>query len=110
MQMKEDEPGRFTITKDDHDLDLHFTSWREIQNLKIEFGSLDGEYQVNLRYFDQELFSGIVNKEMKALVQSSPSPYHYKNTNLYRLSIEIKNLSDISTAENPFLLILQPVR
>ena len=110
MQMKEDEPGRFTITKDDHDLDLHFTSWREIQNLKIEFGSLDGKYQVNLRYFDQELFSGIVNQEMKTLVQSSPSPYRYKNTNLYRLSIEIKNLSDISTAENPFLLILQPVR
>ena len=110
VQMKKNEPGRFTITKDDHALDLHFTSWRKIENLKIEFGSLEGEYQVNLRFFDQELFSGIVSQEMKRLVKSSPPQYRFKNTNLYRLSIEIKNLSDISTAGNPFLLILQPVR
>jgi hypothetical protein len=110
VQMKEDEPGRFTITKENHALDLHFTSWRKIENLKIGFGSLEGEYQVNLRFFDQELFSGIVSQEMKMLVKSSPPQYRFKNTNLYRLSIEIKNLSDISTAENPFLLILQPVR
>lgn len=110
VQMKEEKPGRFTITKDDHALDLHFTSWRKIENLRIEFGSLEGEYQVKLRFFDQELYSGIVDQEMKTLVQSSLPLYRYKNTNLYRLSIEIKNLSDISTAENPFLLILQPVR
>jgi hypothetical protein len=110
VQMKSDEPGRFTIRKDHHALDLHFTSWREIQNLKIEIGSMEGEYQVNLRYFDQELFSDIVNQEMKTFVQSTDAAYHFKNTNLYRLSIEIRNLSDISTVENPFLLILQPVR
>jgi hypothetical protein len=110
VQMKEDEPGRFTITKDNHSLDLHFTSWRKIENLKIEFGSLEGEYRVRLRFFDQELHSGIVSQEMKTLVQSSPPSYRYKNSNLYRLSLEIENLSDISTAENPFLLILQPVR
>ncbi|UCE40986.1 MAG: hypothetical protein JSV17_16345 [Candidatus Aminicenantes bacterium] len=110
VQMKKDEPGRFTITKDHHALDLHFTSWREIENLKIEFGSLEGKYQVNLKFFDQKLYSGIVSREMKTLVQSSPSSYRYKNTNLYRLSIEIKNLSDISTARNPFLLNFQPIR
>ena len=110
VQMKEDEPGRFTITKDDHTLDLHFTSWRTIENLEIGFGSLKGKYEVRLKFFDQELFSGIVSHEMNVLVQSSPPSYRYKNTNLYRLSIEIKNLSEISTAENPFLLILQPIR
>jgi hypothetical protein len=110
VQMKEDEPGRFTITKDVHALDLHFTSWREIENLKIEFGSLAGKYQVNLKLFDQEIFAGIINKKMETLVKSSLPRYRFKNTNLYRLSIAIKNLSDISTAENPFLLTLQPVR
>jgi hypothetical protein len=110
VQMKEEEPGRFTITKDNHSLDLFFTSWRTLKDLKIEFGSLEGEYQVKLEFFDNELFSGIVSKEMKTLVQPSPPLYRYKNTNLYGLRIEIQNLSDISTAENPFLLILQPVR
>jgi hypothetical protein len=110
VQMKEDEPGRFTITKDDHALVLNFTSWRKIENLKLEFGSLAGRYQVSLKLFDQELFSGIVDREMKTLLQSSPPLYPYKNTNLYRLSIEIENLTDVSTADNPFLLILRPVR
>jgi len=47
---------------------------------------------------------------MKTLTLSSPPSYSYKNTNLYMLSIAIKNLSDTDTAENPFLLILQPIR
>jgi hypothetical protein len=111
VQMKADEPGRFTITKDDHVANLYFTSWREIENLKIEFGSLEGEYLVKLRFFDQDLFSGIVTGEMKTIVLSSLPRYRFKNANLYGISIDIKNRSpDISTAENPFLLILQPVR
>ena len=110
VQMKEDEPGRFTITKDDHSLDLHFTSWRKVENLQLEFGSSAGTYQVGLRLFDQELYDGTIDQEMKTLVLSSPPFYRYKNSNLYRLSIEIENLSAISTAENPFLLILTPAR
>ena len=110
VQMKEDKPGRFTITKDNHLLNLHFTSWRTIENLKIGFGSLEAKYKVRLRFFDQELYSGTVSQEMKTVSLTSPLSYRYKNTHLYRLSIEIENLSEISAAENPFLLILQPVR
>ncbi len=110
VQMKEEEPGRFTITKDHHALDLYFTSWRELENLEIEFGSLEGEYRVRLEFFDDRLFSGIVSQEMKTIGLPSPPSYRFKNTNLYGLRIEIQNLSDISTAANPFLLTLQPVR
>ncbi len=111
VQMKTDEPGRFTITKDDHAADLYFTSWRTIENLKIEFGSLEGEYQVKLKFFDQELFSGVITREMRTIIQSSLPRYRFKYTNLYGISIEIKNRSpEVSTAENPFFLILQPVR
>jgi hypothetical protein len=110
VQMKEDEPGRFTITKDVHALDLPFTSWRKLENLEIEFGSSAGIYRVTLRFFDQELFSGIVSREMKTVAVSSPPSYPFKNTNFYLLNIAIENLSEIDTADNPFLLILQPVR
>ncbi len=110
VQMKQDQPGRFTITKDNHTADLYFTSWRKIKNLKIEFGSLEGKYQVRLKFFDRTLYEGIVAREMKTVVQAAPLGYRYKNTNLFLLRIEIKNLSNISTAENPFLLICRPVR
>ena len=110
VQMKEDEPGRFTITKDNHTLDLYFTSWRELEDLEVEFGPEEGEYHVKLEFFDDEVFSGIVSKEMKSRVWRSPRFYRFKNVNLYRVRIEIRNLSDIPTAENPFLFILHPVR
>jgi hypothetical protein len=110
VQMKEEEPGRFTITKDNHALDLYFSSWRKLENLEIEFGTLEGEYRVTLEFFDEELFSGIISQEMKTVVCPSLPSYRFKNANLYGLRVEIQNLSDISTAENPFLLILQPVR
>ena len=110
VQMKDNEPGRFTITKDVHAMDLPFTSWRKLDNLEIQFGSSEGVYRVDLRFFDREIFSGIVSREMKTAAVSSPPSYPFKNTNLYLLSIAIKNLSYIDTAENPFLLIVQPVR
>lgn len=110
VQMKQEEPGRFTITKDNHALDLYFTSWRKLENLEIECGNLKGKYHVELKFFDREIFSGIIDREMKKFLLSSPPLYPYKNTNLYRLRIEIKSLTDISTAQNPFLLILRPVR
>lgn len=110
VQMKEEEPGRFTITKDVHTLNLPFTSWRKLANLEVQFGSMEGEYSVELRFFDRELFSGKVSREMKKSLISSPASYSFKNTNLYMLSIAIENLSDVDTAENPFLLILEPNR
>lgn len=110
VKMKEDQPGRFLITKDNHKLDLYFTSWRKLQNLQVDFGSMEGTYQVRLEFFDEELFRGTVSRELKSLLVASPPSYAYKHTNLYMLSINIENRSEISTAEFPFLLTLLPVR
>jgi len=110
VKMKENEPGEFIIIKDNHRLDLHFTSWRKLENLQVDFGSLEGEYRVLLEFFDEKLYEGVVSEELKSLLLSSPPSYRYKHTNLYRLSVEIENRSEISTAEFPFLFTLQPVR
>ncbi len=110
VRMKENEPGRFIITKDSHRLVLHFTSWRKLENLQVDFGSSEGEYQVKIEFFDEELFEGIVSREKKSLFLRSLPAYRYRHTNLYRLGIMIENRSEISTAEFPFNLTLQPVR
>ena len=104
------EPGEFGILLDDLSLDMIFTSWRDIQNLKIEFGSLKGEYRVKLRFFEEELFDGIVTREFRTVFHPSPSSCRYKNTNLYRLRVDLENLSDIDTAKDPFHLSIRPER
>ncbi len=104
------EPGEFELLLDDLSLDMNFTSWREIENLEFAFGSSKGEYRIRLRFFEEELFDGVITREFKTFFYPSPSSYHYKNTNLYRLRIDIENLSDIDTDKNPFLLSIRPVR
>ncbi|MDH5203898.1 MAG: hypothetical protein OEW69_11680 [Nitrospirota bacterium] len=104
------EPGKFEILLDSLFLDMNFTSWREIENLEIEFGSLKGEYRIRLRFFEEELFDGIVSRELRTLFHPSPSSYHYKNTNLYRLRVDLENLSDTDTAKDPFHLSIRPIR
>jgi len=104
------EPGEFEILLDDLSLDMIFTSWRDIQNLKIGFGSLKGEYRVKLQFFEEELFDGIVTREFRTVFHPSPSSCRYKNTNLYRLRVDLENLSDIDTAKDPFHLSIRPER
>jgi hypothetical protein len=110
VKMKENEPGRFIITKDNHRLDLFFTSWRKIESLQVDFGSTKGDYRVVLEFFDEKIYEGVVSEEVKSLLLPSPHSYRYRHTNLYLLSIEIENRSGISTAEFPFLLTVLPVR
>lgn len=110
VRMEQNEPGKFTIIKDNHSLDLHFTSWRKLQNLRVDIGSTQGEYLVELEFFDEKVYEGVVSEETISFLLPSPPYYRYKHTNLYRLSIEIRNQSGISTADFPFLLSLQPER
>jgi len=106
--IKMKEPGKFYVTKDNLSHNLHFTSWRKIEKMKIEFGSLKGDYQVELVFFDKVLFEGATSREIRTLVYPSPPRFRFKNTNLYRLSVNLKKTSDISTAENPYFLSIQP--
>jgi len=104
------EPGKFYLLRDNRSYKFHFTSWREIQKMKIEFGSLEGDYQVELRIFDKLLFKGKTSKEIKTLVSLSPPLYRIKNKNLYSLSLDLKNISDVSTLRNPYFFSILPLK
>lgn len=100
--------GRFLLSKDAHSYMFTFTSWRQLKDIRLEFGSLEGRYHLSLKLFDHELFDGETDQEMKTLEIPAPPSYRYKKTNLYRLRVELTNLSDISTSENPYVFIIQP--
>jgi hypothetical protein len=78
--------------------------------MKVQFGSLEGKYKVEIRLFDQILFKGIADHEIRTLIYPSPPLYRFKNTNLYSLTCKLENLSDTDTAEFPFSLNVIPLR
>lgn len=104
------EPGRFMLHEADRAYIFYFTSWREIGEFEIIFGSEAGDYAVALTVFDHGIFDGTVKREIRTVSLPSPPHYPWKNVHLYRISIQLDRLSDVSTAENPFLFHIRPVR
>ena len=104
------EPGRFVLPEADRDYVFYFTSWRRIRKFKLEWGAEKGTYEVELRYFDTVIFSGTLEDEWKETIWTPPDVYPLNKTNLYRITISLKNTSTVATSRNPFHLNLIPLR
>jgi len=102
------EPGKFYLPEDKRPYIFYFTSWRKIKKFQIDFGSLEGDYYVEIRLFDLDLFQGKTAKEIRTINFPSPPLYRLKNKNLYRISIYLENKSDVSTADNPYIFSILP--
>jgi len=102
------EPGKFHLAVDNRLYFFYFTSWREIKTIQTDFGSLEGEYYVDIRLFDLKLFQGKTIKEIRTLEFPSPPFYSFKNRNLYRISIYLERKSDVNTLKNPYFFSIMP--
>jgi hypothetical protein len=103
------DPGEFQLPRDSRDYVFHFTSWQQLKDLELRFGSPDGEFDVELRLFDVVLFRGRTSLEFKSLRIPEPSFYRYKNTHLYRLSIHLERKSGEIAFTKPYRLSLLPI-
>jgi hypothetical protein len=103
------EPGKFKLPRDNRAYVFHFTSWQKLKELQIDFGSADGVFDVDIRLFDKVLFKGKTSKNTQTLQLSDPDFYRYKNTNLYRLSIELRRESGAIAFSKPYLFSIQPI-
>ncbi len=102
------EQGKFLLYKDVHTYIFNFTSWRELKDITIDIGSLDGTFLATLKLFDSTLFDGETSKEMKTLRIPAPPAYRYKKTNFYRISLELTNMSEFSAEDKPYFFSIQP--
>jgi len=103
------EPGKFYLPGEgSHSYTFHFTSWRKIRELQVEFGSSEGNYKVDLRLLDKELFKGHTTNEIKKLKYTSPPSYRYKHVNLYSITLDLEEASGIQTAKPGFVLSILP--
>lgn len=102
-------PGKFFLGESNRAYTFCFTSWRKIKKLEIEFGSLEGDYSLNLSLFDKKVFTEKTSEQIKIYVYPSPPLYRLKNVNLYEITIYLENLSKVDTARNPYLFSILPV-
>lgn len=104
------QPGRFALLEDNRDYSFTFTSWRKYSEIKIEFGSLEGEYALKMRFFDQPMTDEKTRREIRTAALASPPAYPWKKLNLYQISIHLERLSDVRTVLNPYVFAIQPAR
>lgn len=102
------EPGLFRITADKRAYVFHFTSWRKLNTLDLDFGSDQGDYYVEVHLFDQEIFKGETSQDIKTLNLPDPDFYAYKKAHLYRVSIYLERRSAVSIVEHPFFFSITP--
>ncbi len=100
-------PGQFHLPRDKRTYVFYYTYWRPLDEFLLNFGSLDGEFDVDIKYFDLSLFKGTVSKEMKSIQVSPSAFYRFKKRYLYRLSIELHRTSGVIAYTNPFLFSLE---
>jgi hypothetical protein len=103
------EPGRFRIPSDGREYVFHFTSWRKIDEITLDFGSLEGDYYVEVRCFDLDLFRGETSREIRTLTLTQPEHYAHRQTHLYRFSIYLERRSSVSISRYPYRFSLTPV-
>lgn len=101
-------PGRFRIPADRREYVFHFSSWRQFEGLGLEFGSPEGDYFVNVRLFDVEVFKGSVSGKIETLDLPEPVFYPYRKSCLYRISIYLERRSAVSITANPFHFAIKP--
>jgi hypothetical protein len=103
------DPGSFQLVEGNRAYSFYFSSWREIPKIRLEFGSPQDTYDVEIKYFDKVIFDEKISAELKTFDQPA-TPYRLGKKNLYHIYITLKNSPDISTAANPFHLAIVPSR
>ena len=103
------EPGKFHLPRDNRSYVFHFTSWQQIKEIRMDFGSSEGVFDVEIHLFDELLFKGETSHNIATVQVPSPGTYRFKNSNLYRLSIHLERKSGAIAFSKPFLFSIQPI-
>jgi hypothetical protein len=101
-------PGEFHLTKNHYDYNFIFASRRKIEELKIKFGTAEGNFRVELILFDEILFKGETTKKIQAISSPSPPAYRFKNSHLYQMKIRFEQISGEPVTKNPFFFSIYP--
>ena len=104
------EPGNFALLQDDRDYDFYFAAPERLGKLEVVFGSLHGDYVIQVRMADEKAFAVKTRREVLSRIVASPAAYRWRGKYLYRVSVRLDKKSAVRTAVTPYVFVLRPVR
>jgi hypothetical protein len=102
------QPARFNLRQDDRVYYFSFTTRQPIKELALRLGSTQGDYAAALTLFDHTFYKDRTRKEIETVTYPSPPAYRLGRVYYYRLDINLRKRSTVSTAENPYRLAIEP--
>lgn len=97
------EPGKFQLREDNRAYHFSLVTRRSIQELKISFGSVWGDYDVEIQVFDQSFFRGKTAQEMREVNLWDPPRYKLGQAYYYELILILGKGTAVQTELNPYL-------
>jgi len=105
-----DKSGAFTLLEDDRDYHFYFASRRPMSALRVRYGSLQGDYELKLGFFDAPGLDEATSREIRTSDLDAPAAYGWRGLNLYRVTVRLDKRSAVQTSVNPYALAFRPVR
>jgi hypothetical protein len=105
-----DKSGAFTLLEDDRDYHFYFASRRPMSALRVRYGSLQGDYEIKLGFFDAPGLDETTSREIRTSDLDAPAAYRWRGLNLYRVTVRLDKRSAVQTSVNPYALAFRPVR
>ena len=78
--------------------------------LRIRYGSLQGDYELKLGFFDAPGIDETTAREIRTADLEAPPAYRWRGLNLYRVTVRLDKRSEVRTSVNPYALAFLPVR
>jgi len=108
--------GKGVVTKESGDFYLHlekpyrllFASRNELEKVKLRFGSIAGEYDLEIRQFDLPLWQGKTHGEVKEIGFTPAAAYKLGRLLIYQLDLHLRHRSAESMLLEPFLFQVMP--
>jgi hypothetical protein len=110
--------GKGVVAKESGDFYLHFEknytfifgSRKQLDRVKLVFGSDIGDYKVRLTFFDLPLFEGTTAHGTRELIFQPAISYPLKNLFLYEVNVSLTHLTSESMLIDPYFFQVIPWR
>lgn len=101
-------PGEFYLHKNNYVYTFNFTSHRPLEDLNLTFGAKEGAFQIEIYCFDEKIYQGRTSESFETIEINDPPKYSYKNSSLYQIKIDLKQISGEPLTKKPYFLSIYP--
>jgi hypothetical protein len=100
------EPGLFFLREDNRSYRFYLTTAKPIRELRVSLGSTYGNYDCELKIFDETVFQGSTTREIQSLKVPRPPRYKLKSQSLYEIILDLGKGSVLTGDQTPYQIAI----